>query len=205
MIGKNTAFAVAAALALFAAPVARAEDAKDFFTLEYVKEVATELGATNFEESKTEKAQLVKFEIGGMPIIVGLDLCKEVPGCQGALLASAFKTGEQRYSLESLNAYNRTHPFAASIMFDNGTIAIGHAMYALGGITRDNFKANMAMFALLVPKFVEYMRAQLVASNGQGSVMRQVGYGPGDLRPVLLTPDQMRAFTSDWQALQKRR
>lgn len=200
----RSVLAAVAAFALLAAPVARAEEPKEFFNLDYVKEVATELGATNFEESKTEKVQVVKFELAGMPIIVGLDICKEGQGCQGILLASAFKTGEQRYSLDSLNTYNRSHPFAAAILFENDTVAIGHALYSLGGIPRENFKANVAMFALLVPKFVEYLRAQLVASNGTNNVMRQVSYGPG-LRPVLLTPDQVRAFTSGWEAPVRRR
>lgn len=198
MTVRNIALAAAAAFSLTAS-VAHAEDAPDSFSGDYVKEVAGELGATNVTEADVEGRKVVKFDLNGLPVIAVVDVCTEGRDCKGLILMVAFKRGEQAVALTFVNDFNGKNPFVSVSLHEPDVVAIGHALFATGGVPRANLKANVAEFLGGVTKFIGAVRAQVVASGPTSSVMRPVVYGGGDFRPISLTPAQIKALKPEWK------
>jgi len=152
---------VIATAAAFSLQPARADEStQGFFSVAYVTAVATELGAAKIEAN--EKEGIVSFELNGQPMTAVLDACDKPPGCLLLLLAAG--TNQVKIGTEALNKYNNQHPFTTALTLDGGAVAVGHTWFALGGMPRDNLKANFTLFATEVPDFVSFLSNQVVAS-----------------------------------------
>lgn len=196
MIGKHTALGLITALSLVSAPAAFAADTtKDIFTVDFVKEVAADLGGTNVTEpTDTDTGRkAVKFELSGLPIIGIIDGCGGTTECKGLIIVVAFKRGELAIPLNVVNEFNGKNPFVHVTLHDPDIVAIGHAMISVGGVTKENVKANVMETLSGVARFASVMNSQLTASAPVSSVVRPVVYGNGgSFRPIVPTPAQLR-------------
>jgi hypothetical protein len=191
MIEKLTTIAALASLSLAGASIAEAQETKDTFSIEYLKEVAADLSATNLVEGDAgEGRKALKFETNGLPVVTIIDACTDGKDCKGLIIMVAFKRGEQGIPLNVVNEFNGKHPFVTASLHEPDIAVVSHAMISVGGVTRENVKANVQELQAGVAKFVSTVRSQLVAS-GPGGVMRPVVYGAGELRPIVLTPAQL--------------
>lgn len=195
---RTAILAAAATLSFALAPLARAETPREDFSADYIKDVVGELGATNVTESEVDGRKILKFELNGLPFVALLDLCTEGKDCKGLVLMVAFKRGDQTITLAMVNDFNGKNPFVSVSLHEPDVVAIMHALFAAGGMPRENLKANITEFWGGATKFVATARSQLVAGAPASGVMRPVVYGAGALRPIVLTPVQIRALRPQW-------
>lgn len=172
--------AAVAALAVSAiAPSAMAANVASF-TADNVKAMVTEAGGSNVTSQTAEGITFVNFDLNGLPFTYSLQLCdpKGKAGCAGILMAIGVAL-DQPYSLETLNSFNRDIPLVTVVQLDAKTVAFGRFAVSLGGMSSENFKANMQMVAVGPELFVRHLKGQVVAGAGT----------TGQAVPVSATPE----------------
>lgn len=150
------------------------------FTADNVKTMVTEAGGSNVTSQTAEGITFVNFDLNGLPFTYSLQLCdpKGKAGCAGILMAIGVAL-DQPYGLETLNSFNRDIPLVTVVQLDAKTVAFGRFAVSLGGMSSENFKANMQMVAVGPELFVRHLKGQVVASTGT----------EGQAVPVSATPE----------------
>ena len=172
--------AAVAALAVSAiAPSAMAANVASF-TADNVKTMVTEAGGSNVTSQTAQGITFVNFDLNGLPFTYSLQLCdpKGKAGCAGILMAIGVAL-DQPYGLETLNSFNRDIPLVTVVQLDAKTVAFGRFAVSLGGMSSENFKANMQMVAVGPELFVRHLKGQVVAGAGT----------TGQAVPVSATPE----------------
>lgn len=191
----------AAAFALAASAVAPSATAANVatFTAENVKAMVTESGGSNVKSETAEGITFVHFELNGVPFTYSLQLCdpKGKGGCAGLLMAIGVAL-DQPYSLDTLNSFNRAIPLVTVVQIDAKTIAFGRFAVAVGGMSSENFKANMQMVAVGPELFVRHLRSQVVASTGaEGQAVPVSATSEAAPTPVRLSPQAISAIVDE--------
>jgi hypothetical protein len=209
--------ALAAAVAALAAAVAAAQSTFTtaapsppitHFTVENVSEAVRELGATNVSTARHESVSFVNFDYNGLPFSYSIRICDAAPelgpGCVGLLMAIGIDLSDQPRPLELVNSFNRSFPMVTAVIFDDKKLALGRFMFSVGGLSKDNLKANIALFAAAPAIFAKHVQSQLVASAESGPArFTRVSAGLS-LRPVHLAPQEINRYV-DEKALRLRR
>jgi hypothetical protein len=170
------------------------------FTPENVTSMLGEIGATNIKQEKQDGIVVLSFELGGLPYAYSIQLCNVSAelgsGCLGLLMAIGFEMPE-KYNAEIFNSFNKKYPMATSVRIDDKTMALGRFMFSLGGLSRDNLKANMAVMTGAPEAFRTHLRSQLTVSLEQGRPQfTRVSMGQL-LRPVRLSARDVAHLMDD--------
>ena len=192
--------ALALAAAILPAP-AQAADAADIaaFTVENVSSIITEVGGTKIEINKDGDVTFINFELGGQTYSYSIrtcDIAPEVPGCLGLLMAIGFSM-ESPYALETFNGFNQSFPLVTAVRIDSKTLAFGRYVFSAGGLTRNNIAANMGLVIGAPQAFAAYLKSQVIASRTPGNANLSLPDGVTGMRPVKLTPAQVRGLLDD--------
>jgi hypothetical protein len=159
------------------------------FTAQEVVAILNEAGATDVQRDDGEGVSFISFKFGDQPYSFSLRLCdKNDRGrCGGLLMAAAYRMSPQ-HNVELFNSFNRSVPFLTAVKLDSGVMAFGRFVIALGGVSRDNVKANIDFLRLAPELFLSFEKSQVIASAGTGAAqLSQVDAGPAKLVPVALT------------------
>lgn len=190
-----------AALALAVSAIAPSAMAANVasFTAENVKAMVTEGGGSNVTSQTAEGLTFVNFDLNGLPFTYSLQLCdpKGKAGCAGILMAIGVAL-DQPYSLDTLNSFNRDIPLVTVVQIDAKTIAFGRFAVAMGGMSSENFKANMQMVAVGPELFVRHLKGQVVASTGTAGQAVPVSATPeAGPKAVRLSPQAMSRLVDE--------
>lgn len=195
--------ALAAVLMFLSLPAGASAADLTVFTADEVMAIVTASGGTNVERKDVDGQTIVIFDLGGKRYVFSLDLCQkeDTSKCLGLLMAVGFKASEIE-TLEMLNNFNKSVGFLTAVKLDSGTIAFGRFVVSVGGITRENVAANLALLTLAQEVYVAFAKSQVVASSGAGGqVLLSQPNTPPALQPVALTPEQVKSMVDDaWAA-----
>jgi hypothetical protein len=191
--------AAVAALAVSAiAPSAMAANVVSF-TAENVKAMVTEAGGSNVTSQTAQGITFVNFDLNGLPFTYSLQLCdpKGKTGCAGILMAIGVAL-DQPYGLETLNSFNRDIPLVTVVQLDAKTVAFGRFAVSLGGMSSENFKANMQMVAVGPELFVRHLKGQVVAGAGTAGQAVPVSAAPEAApKAIRLSPQAMSRLVDE--------
>ncbi|MBL8779600.1 MAG: hypothetical protein JNL06_01540 [Alphaproteobacteria bacterium] len=194
----TTAVAVLALAASTTVPSATAANVVSF-TAENVKAMVTEAGGSNVTAQTAQGITFVNFELNGVPFTYSLQLCdpKGKAGCAGVLMAIGVAL-DQAYSLETLNSFNRDIPLVTVVQLDAKTVAFGRFAVSLGGMSSENFKANMQMVAVGPELFVRHLKGQVVAGAGTAGQAVPVSVAADSApKPIRLSPQAMSQLVDE--------
>ncbi|MFN9545023.1 MAG: hypothetical protein ACK59B_17895, partial [Alphaproteobacteria bacterium] len=94
---------------------------------------------------------------------------------------------------DMINARNSDNFFVTSVKTDEKTIAFGRGVLLNGGVTRENLALNIVVYASLVREGIKHFGSQVVAARNMPSTVQNLSWGQGQVRPVMPTPQQVRA------------
>jgi hypothetical protein len=193
--------ASAAAFAIVVAAIAPPATAATVvtFTAENVKAMVTEAGGSNVKSQTADGLTFVNFDLNGVPFTYSLQLCdpKGKSGCAGVLMAIGVSL-DKAPSLETLNSFNRAIPLVTVVQLDAKTVAFGRFAVALGGMSSENFKANMQMVAVGPELFVRHTKGQVIAGAGtQGQAVAVSTAPEAAPTPISLSPQAMSQLVDE--------
>jgi hypothetical protein len=192
-----TAAVAALAMSAFASSAMAANVAS--FTAENVKAMVTEAGGSNVTSQTAQGITFVNFDLNGLPFTYSLQLCdpKGKAGCAGILMAIGVAL-DKPYSLDTLNGFNRDIPLVTVVQLDAKTVAFGRFAVSLGGMSSENFKANMQMVAVGPELFARHLKGQVVASTGTAGQTVPVSATPeAEPKPIRLSPQAMSSLIDE--------
>jgi len=169
------------------------------FTAENVKAMVTEAGGSNVKSQTADGLTFVNFDLNGVPFTYSLQLCdpKGKAGCAGVLMAIGVSL-DKAPSLETLNSFNRSIPLVTVVQLDSKTVAFGRFAVALGGMSSENFKANMQMVAVGPELFVRHVKGQVIAGAGtQGQAVTVSATPEAAPKPISLSPQAMSQLVDE--------
>lgn len=157
----------------------------DSLTAESVAEIVRELGGQQVQVREGEGKKIVTFVDGTIPYNLGIVQCEIRPGkCVGLIMVVIVDGG--KFSLENINARNKSDLFVSVAKFDETRTGIGRALLVDSGVTKKNIAMNIASFAGAVQLAIKTLNEQLIAS-GPGFQRAGLMQSP-PARAVLLAP-----------------
>jgi hypothetical protein len=181
--------AVLAALMLWSLPAPALAANINVFTAQEVIAILNEAGATDVQRDDGDGISFISFKLGGQPYSFSLRLCDKTDRskCGGLLMAAAFRMSPQ-HNVELFNSFNRSVPFLTAVKLDASVMAFGRFVIALGGVTRENVKANIDFLRLAPELFLSFEKSQVIASLEPGvAQLSQANAAPTEFVPVALT------------------
>lgn len=159
----------------------------DSVTAENVAEIVREIGGQDVQIRQVDNSSLVTFSDAGIPYNLGIVQCDVRPGkCVGLIMVVVVEGG--KFSLETINARNKSDVFVSVAKFDETKTGIGRALLVDSGVTKKNIAMNIASFAGAVRLAIKTLNEQVIASAGQQQYLRAGTASPAPFRPVLLPP-----------------
>jgi hypothetical protein len=106
-------------------------------------------------------------------------------------MAAAYRMSPQ-HNVELFNSFNRSVPFLTAVKLDSSVMAFGRFVISLGGVTRENVKANIDFLRLAPELFLSFEKSQVIASVDAGAAqLSQATAAPIKPEPVALTRAEM--------------
>lgn len=160
----------------------------DYFTPENVTEVMKDMGATDISTRKEEKFTAVDATINGQIISLGIQQCKDRPGCMGLLVAGVFSTDGKDIPAQTLLDFTGKYPPTPAILLSNKDVAVVRAIISLGGIRVANLKYNIGLLVGTLPIFAQQLNTALISSNGTAPTP----YAMARVHPTHMAPIEMQ-------------
>lgn len=158
----------------------------DSLTAESVAEIVRELGGQQVQTREADGKRIVTFVDGNIPYNLGIVQCEPRPGkCVGLIMVVIVEGG--KFSLENINAQNKSDLFVSVAKFDETRTGIGRALLVDSGVTKKNVGMNIASFAAATRLAIKSLNEQLVASASPAFRPAALA-GARPARPVLLSP-----------------
>jgi hypothetical protein len=178
-------------------PISNPNEVVTDVTEEGLVTLLRELGAQKIEtrDMSTGRKQIVFYD-GAMPYNMMLTGCDIRPGkCIAYALVAILDTGTTNYSLDAINAANKSNAFVTMVRVETGKVGGGRIQLIDGGATKKNIAINIASFILNFAESMKGIQSQLVAGTGPGS-FQNAGFGRPQLRGVPASPDQMLSIVN---------
>jgi hypothetical protein len=153
-----------------------------------------ELGVQKLEmrDAGNGRKQIVFWD-GEMPYNMALAGCDIRPGkCVAFALVAVLDTGTTNYSLDAINAVNKSNSFVTIVRIEAGKIGGGRIDIIDGGVTRKYLAINIASFVLNFMESMKALQGQLVAGHRPSGGFQNAAFAQPRVRGVPATPDQMR-------------
>jgi hypothetical protein len=163
------------------------------FTAQEVVAILNEAGATDVQRDDGDGISFISFKLGDQPYSFSLRLCDKTDRsrCGGLLMAAAYRMSPQ-HNVELFNSFNRSVPFLTAVKLDSSVMAFGRFVISLGGVTRENVKANIDFLRLAPELFLSFEKSQVIASVDAGAAqLSQATAAPIKPEPVALTRAEM--------------
>lgn len=189
---RKTVFALAFAIATPALaadqpePLTNPTMLMDSLTAEAIAEIVRELGGQQVQTREAEGKKIVTFVDGNIPYNLGVVQCEVRPGkCVGLIMVVIVEGGT--FSLENINARNKSDLFVSVAKFDETRTGIGRALLVDSGVTKKNVAMNIASFAAATRLAIKSLNEQLIA-NANPAFRPAALAGARPARAVLLSP-----------------
>jgi hypothetical protein len=151
-----------------------------------------ELGVQKLEtrDAPNGRKQIVFWD-GEMPYNMALAGCDIRPGkCVAFALVAILETGTTTYSLDAINAVNKSNAFVTLVRVEAGKVGGGRIDIIDGGVTRKYLAINIVSFVVNFMESMKALRGQLVAERPGG--FQNAAFVQSRVRGVPATPEQMR-------------
>lgn len=163
-------------------------------TVEEIEAIVGEAGGTEVERAEAGGATFVRAKFQDQPYAFALLLCDkdDKTKCAGVLMSTAFKLSEH-HNADLFNDFNKAVPFITAVKLNSELMAFGRFAVSLGGVTRENLKANLSFLSVAPQIFVEWEKRRVIASTGTGAAttLAQTAAPSTKLEPVELTGEQV--------------
>ena len=154
----------------------------------------SDMGVTGAQVQENEGSKVVTFSDGVLPYAFGFAGCEVKPGkCMTVVMLVFVDMGSAGITPDMINARNSDNFFVTSVKTDDKTIAFGRGVLLNGGVTRENLALNIVVYASLVREGIKHFGSQVVAARNMPSTVQNLSWGQGQVRPVMPTPQQVRA------------
>lgn len=156
------AAAAVAATAVFSTQ-ANAAGLMTKMTSQGLSDMLTAAGATEVKITKPEAGvEIVSANDGSGTMNFVLLNCA-ADGCPSLQMTAMFNK-DDRFTLAAVNGYNYSYLNAHASLSPSGEVLLVRHFVSLGGVTEDNLKANIAIFALSPDQFSKHILSQVTAS-----------------------------------------
>lgn len=131
------------------------KSAPQMYSTVSVDELEAIIKSTGFVYRK-ESERIIRFDAGSYKMFASLESCEGNTGnqCRAVVLGTFFK---YQPSLSVINEWNRTRYGSTAYIDKDNDAALESSITLVGGITEDNFKANILVFVARVNQFSKYI------------------------------------------------